>query len=77
MTHLPQLSGRELIRVLRQAGWVESRQKGSHVLLKRADGTGRVTVPNHARDLKEGTVRSILKEVDLTVEQFNQLRKGI
>lgn len=73
MGHLPPISARELMGILHRAGWAESRRKGSHVLLKRSDGTGRVTVPDHAGDLAEGTLRSILKQVGLTVDQFNDL----
>ena len=74
---LPQLTRRELLRVLGRAGWNKGRQSGGgHIILKRADGTGRVAVPNHPGDLREGTVRSILKQAGLTVEQFNEFRRG-
>ena len=74
-TDLPQMSGREVMQVLARDGWIRSRQKGGHVTMKRPNGRGRVIVPDHPGDLKEGTLRSILKQAGLSVERFNELRR--
>jgi predicted RNA binding protein YcfA (HicA-like mRNA interferase family) len=65
------LSAAEVIRRLRRAGFVFDRQaKGSHEIW-RHPGTGmRTTVPNHPGDLPEGTVRAIIREAGLSVEEF-------
>jgi len=73
---LPQLTKREVLQALGRAGGRRGRKKGDHIILKREDGTGRVSIPDHPGDLRSGTVRSILKQARLTVEQFNQLRRG-
>lgn len=64
------------MKILAKAGWTESRHKGGHALLKRRDGTGRVIVPDHPGDLKDGTLRGILRQAGLTLEQFNELRRS-
>jgi predicted RNA binding protein YcfA (HicA-like mRNA interferase family) len=75
-TELPQLNGRELIAILQRAGWVVSRQDGSHTILKRTDGTGRIVVPVHSKDVTPGTMRNIIRAAGFTVEAFNEFRKG-
>jgi len=64
---LPHLSGAEIIRALERLGSRQVRQKGSHVILKRAS-TGCV-VPLH-RELKVGTLAGILRQAGVTVEAF-------
>lgn len=57
MTHM---KAGELIGLLRQAGWVQVRQKGSHRTYKHPDSRHLVTVPMHgSRDLSPGVLRSI------------------
>ena len=73
MSKLPILRSRDVIRVLQQIGFVDDRQKGSHKIFKK--GTLRVTVPIHTRDLKRGTVRSIVEQTGLTEEEFIELLK--
>lgn len=66
---LPVCTSQELLRALRKAGWEVHRQKGSHVVLRGPRG-GRVIVPLHARDVPTGTLRSIIKDAGLTVEEL-------
>jgi predicted RNA binding protein YcfA (HicA-like mRNA interferase family) len=56
---------REILRRLRNDGWIMYDQSGSHVQLKHPVKKGRVTVPNHKGDLKKGTLHSILKQAGL------------
>ena len=67
------VSGEELVKVLQQVGFVVNRQKGSHIILRRADPYGRVVVPNHKR-IRPGTLRHILNEAAMTLEQLLELR---
>jgi predicted RNA binding protein YcfA (HicA-like mRNA interferase family) len=69
MTKLPVVSARECVRALEKAGFVVSRQRDSHIKLKRLNPKARVVVPNH-KTIKPGTLRTILREADLTVEEF-------
>jgi predicted RNA binding protein YcfA (HicA-like mRNA interferase family) len=73
MTKQPVVNGPECIRALQKAGFVIKRQKGDHVIMKRVNPPARVTVPNHRKDLKPGTLHEIIKEAGLTVDEFIQL----
>ncbi len=74
MPPLPRVTGKELIRALKRAGFEEFDQTGSHVFLHRWTGerwSERVTVPVHAKKiLKLKTLKSILKQANLSVEDL-------
>jgi predicted RNA binding protein YcfA (HicA-like mRNA interferase family) len=76
MAHLPVVSGAELIRALGRIGYIEVRSKGSHRrLCCPSDPTRRpTTVPLH-RELKRGTLLSILADAGLTVDQLREFLK--
>jgi predicted RNA binding protein YcfA (HicA-like mRNA interferase family) len=56
-----------------KSGICHQTAKGDHVIMKRANPPARVTVPNHRKDLKPGTLHEIIKEAGLTVDEFIQL----
>ncbi len=64
-------SGEETIRVLERLGFVQVRQRGSHVVLKKQtpDGDLGCVVPLH-HELATGTLRSILKQAGILPEEF-------
>jgi len=71
---LPTVSGVELIKALQRVGFAVRRQKGSHVHLVRDDDKKRVTVPVHGTiAIAKGTLRAILRDADLTVEDLRKL----
>lgn len=72
---LPIISGIELIKRLKRAGFIAIRQKGSHVRLEKFDGkkTIKITVPLH-KELKRGTLNRIIKDAELTSEGFEQMK---
>lgn len=73
MAKLPtDLSGREVRTALERAGFVFRRQTGSHMILRRDDPHARVVVPDH-HQVRAGTLRRIITDAGLTVEQFMQL----
>ena len=71
MTKLPRISGKDAIRALQQLGFKPVRQRGSHVVLKKTTPTGDVgtVVPLHG-ELATGTLRGILKQAKVDVEEF-------
>jgi len=73
MTKLPAVSGERVIRALKKAGFVELRQKGSHVSLEKRAGENvfHTVVPMHG-SLAKGTLSDILKQAGLTVEEFRE-----
>ncbi len=72
MSHLPQISGRECIRALERAGFIFIRQRGSHILLQRPNPFAEVVVPDH-RELDRGTLRAIIRQARLSVDEFVKL----
>ena len=72
MSRLPRVSGRECVQALGRAGFYTRRQRGSHIILRRDEPFSQVVVPDH-RELDTGTLRAIIKQTGLTVEQFSEL----
>ena len=71
MARLPVASGPEVIRALERAGFVVARVDGSHHTMKREGHPFVLTVPVHGnKSVKDGTLRSLIRKADLTVEQF-------
>jgi len=70
---LPIVSGRDLIKVLGKVGYAVDHQTGSHVILRhKREPHRRVTVPFHG-EIAKGTLRAILNEAGMTVEEFLNL----
>ncbi len=73
MSVLPRVSGREVVKALTKVGYEQDRQRGSHIILRReAYPHRRVVVPDH-KEVAKGTLRSIIRETGLTVDEFNAL----
>jgi predicted RNA binding protein YcfA (HicA-like mRNA interferase family) len=72
---LPVLSGREVVKILSKAGWVESRQRGSHIILTKTGHIASLSVPDH-REVARGTLRSLLRSAGISVEEFAALRNS-
>ena len=74
MSGLPVISGQEAIAALERLGYIQARQKGSHIRMKHPSDTSRlpITVPDH-RELKSGTLRSIIRDAGLSVDGFKSL----
>jgi predicted RNA binding protein YcfA (HicA-like mRNA interferase family) len=66
---LPRTSGQECIKALAKAGFVVVRQEGSHIVVRRTDPFAQVVVPDH-KELDRGTLRAIIRQAGLTVEEF-------
>lgn len=76
MTHLPEITGKNLIRILKKDGWIIKSQKGSHVKMTKEGHMHFVIIPVHARStIPKGTLIQIIKDAGFTVEQFIKLMK--
>jgi len=74
---LPVVSGLEAIKALGRAGFVIRRQSGSHVVMTGPQGQRQLSVPVHGgRDLTPGTLRGIIQDAGLSVEEFRRLLKS-
>jgi len=71
MAGLPVISGESCVAALAKLGYRRVRQKGSHLRLA-CEGRAPVTVPLHPT-LDRGTLRSILRAIDLSVDDFLEL----
>jgi predicted RNA binding protein YcfA (HicA-like mRNA interferase family) len=71
---LPACKPAEVVRALEQAGFAVRRIRGSHYQLTHATRPElRTTVPYHGRDLRQGTPRGILRDCELSADDFVKL----
>jgi predicted RNA binding protein YcfA (HicA-like mRNA interferase family) len=66
---LPVISGLKAVKAFSKAGWVSSRQTRNHVIMEKVGYSTTLSVPKH-RELKRGTLRDLIKDAGLTVEEF-------
>ena len=74
MSKTPSLPYDKIIHALQRDGWIVVRQRGSHVRLQKhtATETLKLTVPAH-RPVKRTTLAHILKQANLSADDFQQL----
>jgi predicted RNA binding protein YcfA (HicA-like mRNA interferase family) len=73
MAAVPSVSGGRVVRSLERAGFKVARVRGSHHIMRHPDGRG-TTVPVHqGRDVAKGTLRGILSDVGMTIEELQRL----
>jgi predicted RNA binding protein YcfA (HicA-like mRNA interferase family) len=73
MSKLPRdLSGKEVIKVLKSVGFYFKRQKGSHIILRRDNPFAQAVVPDH-KNVDTGTLANILDGAGLSVDEFIKL----
>lgn len=70
---IPTLKAKDVSRILKTLGFFEVRIKGSHIFFKHSDGRTTL-VPRHGgEDIGRGLLRQILREINLTPEEFSKL----
>ncbi len=73
MGELPVVSGRAVVKALAKLGYALDRQKGRPMLLRQSEAPHRrAVVPDH-KEVAKGTLRSIIREAGLTVDEFRAL----
>lgn len=73
MPPVPSVRGERVLRALERVGFKVARVAGSHHIMRHPDGRG-TTVPVHpGRDLAKGTLRNILADVGISVEELTRL----
>lgn len=65
---------REVISILQKLGFIRKRQTGSHAIMHNPSSRKTIPVPMHAKDIKKGLLRSIIKQADSTEKEFLKLR---
>ena len=75
MKKLPLISGREAVKAFRKIGYEIDHQTGSHIILRHSEPPHRrLSVPDH-RELARGTLRALIRQAGLTIEEFIELLK--
>jgi predicted RNA binding protein YcfA (HicA-like mRNA interferase family) len=72
MSKAPRVSGREVVAALTRLGFHVRRQHGSHIILRRDLPFAQTVVPNHP-EIDTGTLRAILRQVGVGVDEFKEL----
>lgn len=67
---MPMLKARDIVRVLHLLGFFEVRQSGSHVFFQHPNGRTTLVPKHGGEDIGRGLLRQILREIELTPEQF-------
>lgn len=71
MAKIPSLTAKKIIKVLRKAGFVKDRQKGSHLVLVNLKTKARTVIPIHSgKTIKKPLVKAIINDAKLSVEDF-------
>ena len=75
MSHLPQMSGQEVVKTFAKIGYVFDHQRGSHFTLRHQNPPHRrLVVPDH-KEIAKGTLRAIIRQSGLSVDEFKALIK--
>lgn len=71
---LPILKANEVIQALERGGFYIHHQTGSHIQMKHHEKSGlRITIPRHGKELPKPIIRSIIRQTDLSIEEFLKL----
>jgi predicted RNA binding protein YcfA (HicA-like mRNA interferase family) len=70
MPKLPIIKPRKILKILYKIGFIEVRSRGSHLQLKK--GNLLVTIPMHNKDLKPETLKSILRQARISIEEIKK-----
>ena len=74
MPKLVPIKPKKLVKILEELGFTQRDAEGSHVFFRHSDG--RTTVISvHTRELSKGMLRKVLDDIELTVEEYDRLRR--
>jgi mRNA interferase HicA len=60
----------ELFKLLKNNGWYEIRQSGSHVIMKHHEKKGTLPIPFHgSKEVKKGLLKAILKQANIKTDK--------
>ncbi len=69
MPLLPALRGRQVVAVFESLGWSVARQQGSHIIMTKEGSIATLAIPAH-REVAKGTLRSLIRAAEITVQEF-------
>ncbi|MEK7571194.1 MAG: type II toxin-antitoxin system HicA family toxin [Patescibacteria group bacterium] len=65
---------REIIRILETLGYIQKRQTGSHLIMYHPERKHILPIPMHAKDIKHGLLKGIIKQAESTEKEFIKLK---
>ncbi len=65
---------REIVKILQKLGYIKKRQTGSHIIMYNQQQKQTIPVPMHAKELKKGLLKAIIKKADSSEEEFIRLK---
>jgi len=71
MASLPVVSGRDAVKAFQRFGWTVARQTSSHIIMTKDGEIASLSIPNH-KEVARGTLRSLIRSANLTVDEFVQ-----
>ncbi len=75
MASLPVISGSDTVKVFERFAWTVARQTSSHIIMTKEGQIASLSIPNH-KEVARGTLRSLIRSANLTVDEFaNRLKK--
>ena len=74
MTKIIPLKSREVISKLKKIGYLVDHISGSHYIMLDPKTRQRIPVPFHNKDVKLGTLRSIINQTGLSIEEFFKIK---
>lgn len=76
MSRLPAVRARVLIKIVLSLGFIESRSKGSHRIFRHPDRRRTVIPVHQGEDIGRGLLRTILRQIKISPEEFQRLIKA-
>ena len=70
---LPVVTARQVARIAERLGFALRHQRGSHAIWVRSSDKARVVIPMHSGDLKRKTLRSIITDPRISVDEFQRM----
>ena len=74
MPKLPVIKARNLYKILLKLGFEKHHQVGSHNQLKHPDGRRTTILYHPSQEIRKGTLKAILSDIDMTTEEFLQVK---
>jgi predicted RNA binding protein YcfA (HicA-like mRNA interferase family) len=68
------MSGIDVVKTFSKAGWIIVRERGSHIIMEKEGVDMLLTVPRK-NEVKRGTLRSLIADAGMTVDEFVRLSK--
>jgi len=73
MPKLPRITSRKMLAALLRAGFYIHHQTGSHINLRHKLKNLHVVIPRHTKELAPKTIKSILAQIELTIDEFIEI----